>query len=453
MAICVVDKNGHPLMPTYNIKKMRRALKSGRAKIFGHEPFTVQYTDLEYRDGMTQPVEICEDTGYKTIGVSVKSAKHEFFHEEYTLLADEKQHHDDARKYRRARRSRKRYRAPRFGNRAKPDGWMAPSIRNKVERHVDIIRKYTSAVPVTDAVLEVAAFDTQALEAMQEGKPLPCGADYQHGRRYGVETLRAAVFARDGHTCRLCGASSIKDGAILRMHHMLYWKGDHTDRMSGLATLCTDCHTPANHKKGGALYGWEVKAGSMAPAAFINTVRKVIAGHVSSLLGKNHVHETDGVATKLARKRLHIAKTHANDAFCMGRFHPGHRAETIIWKKRRRSSRVLEKFYDAVYIDTRTGKKARGAELSCGRTNRGMGRNTCLNLRPSRGKKLSCGRRSIRRKRYALQNGDVVLFKGRRCTVSGTQHYGQYAKLKDGPGCVPVKELSVLYHQGAWIRV
>ena len=42
MMTAVLSKDGKPLMPTYNIKKVRRMLKNGKAKIIGHDPFTIQ---------------------------------------------------------------------------------------------------------------------------------------------------------------------------------------------------------------------------------------------------------------------------------------------------------------------------------------------------------------------------------------------------------------------------
>ena len=57
-------------------------------------------------------------------------------------------------------------------------------------------------MPITDITLEMGNFDTQVLKAKEEGKPLPQGADYQHGGRYGIATLREAVFFRDSYKCQ-----------------------------------------------------------------------------------------------------------------------------------------------------------------------------------------------------------------------------------------------------------
>ena len=204
MLTFVVDINGNPLMPTYNIKKVRKRLKEGKAKIFGHNPFTIQllYELPKQEAPYTQPVEFCEDTGKEHIGLSIKSEKHEYAHAQYDNLPDEKQRHDARRRYRRDRRNRKRYRAPRFNNRraSKKEGWLAPSVRNAKDNHVRLYERYKKVCPITDVYLEVGQFDTQALEAIQNGNPLPEGKDYQHGSRYKVDTLREAVFFRDGYT-------------------------------------------------------------------------------------------------------------------------------------------------------------------------------------------------------------------------------------------------------------
>ena len=411
MLTYVLSQDGAPLMPTYNIKKVRRLLKEEKAVIAGHSPgFTIR---LLYKTGNSvQPVEICDDTGYQTAGVSVKSEKHEFAHEEYSFLPDEKQRHDDRRKYRRQRRGRKRYRAPRFNNRtkSKPEGWIAPSLENKAKRHADIVTIYKKVLPVTDVYLEMGQFDTQVLEAVEAGKPVPVGTDYQHGPTYGHDTLREAVFARDNYTCICCGKSAIKDGVILRMHHLGFKTGDHSDRMSNLATVCTKCHTPKNHKPGGKLYVLDPKVKPLSGAAFMNTVKWYIYDTVKNEHPELCVHITYGTVTKRTRLRRHLEKTHANDAYCIGKLRPLHRAKPVFYKKRRRNNRILEKFYDAKYVDMRDKTIKKGAELSCGRTNRSVPRNNPQNERIHRGEKTSKGRRVIRKNHYTIQPGDTVLY-------------------------------------------
>ena len=414
MVIYTIDKNGVPGMPAFNIKKIRKLLKEGKAAIERHHPFTVK---LLYRDHMdTQPVEACMDAGYLHIGVSIKSEKHEYAHEQYDLLPDEKQRHDDRRKYRRQRRNRKRYREPRFDNRKREDGWLAPSIKNKMERHAGIIHMYARVCPLSSVTIEAGSFDTQLLEALETGGKIPEGKDYQHGARYLTETLRDAVFYRDGHKCLACG----EEGGILRVHHIGYWKkpSGHTDRMGNLAPVCVKCHTAANHKPGGKLYGWKPKLKPLAGAAFMNAVRWRIVKKIRET--GIPVTVTYGSMTKVKRHSLSIGKTHANDAYAMGEFHPKHRAPERVFKKRRRNNRILEKFYDAKVVDTRTGKAVKGAELPCGRTSRAVPGKNPENLRGYRGQKISKGHRTIRKGRTQLKPGSIVLYKKQVMAVHGT---------------------------------
>jgi len=273
MVVFVVSIDGKPLMPTFNIKKVRKLLKSGCARICCHHPFTVQL--LYETESGTQPVEMTEDTGYEHVGISIKSEKHEYVHAEYTLLKDEKQRHDaQRREHRRPRRSRKRHRAPRFSNRAKPKGWLAPSLKNKADRHVDLYKRYAKVCPITSVTLEVGQFDTQVLQAIQFGKPIPEGTDYQHGPMYEHDTIREAVFTRDGYRCAICGRSAIEDNLILALHHRGYWKGDRSNRLSNLSAVCINrCHIHKNHQKGGPLWGLEPLTKGLPQAAFMNAVK------------------------------------------------------------------------------------------------------------------------------------------------------------------------------------
>ena len=456
MLTYVLAADGSPLMPTYNISKVRRMLKDGRAVIAGHKPgFTIRLTYAlpDQKTPHTQKVELCEDTGYQHIGVSVKSKKHEYVHLQVDTLADEKNHHDAQRRYRRNRRNRLRYRAPRFDNRthSKKPGWIAPSLQHKADIHVRLVSTFQKVLPICDVYLEVGTFDTQVLEAKEKGLPIPEGSDYQHGTRYGIATLREAVFYRDGYKCQCCG-KGIKDGRILRVHHIGYWKtpSDHTDRMGNLITVCTKCHTAANHKKGGKLFGWKPKMMPLTGAAFMNTVRWKIVQAVKDLDSNLTVHATYGADTKLSRRDHSITKTHANDAYCMGMFQPGHRAPEQLLKKKRRNNRVLSKFYDAKYIDSRDGVKKSGSDLSCGRTNRSEPRNGEQNLRIFHGKKVSKGRISVRRQRYPIQPGTQVMYKKHTYVAVGTHNNGRAVVLNLGKS-VSVSKLRILHHAGAFV--
>lgn len=452
MTVFVVNKQGQPLMPTTRVGKVRHLLKSGKAVIYKRDPFTIQ---LQYdTTNYTQPLELCVDTGYLYVGCSVKSEKKEYLSEQRDLLSDEKQQHDDRSKYRRSRRNRKRYRAPRFDNRkaTKKKGWIAPSLKNKADRHIDIVKNICAVSPAQEVYLEMGQFDTQVLQAIEEGKPIPEGLDYQHGPRYGFDTLREAVFQRDGYKCIFCGRG-IDKGAILHTHHAYYWDDRHADRLDELATCCEKCHTPKNHEKGGKLWGYNKEMKSFSGAAFMNTVKWYIYHQLKEILPDKNIHITYGSVTKRTRLDLGLEKSHVNDAYAMGKYHPEERADFSHYKKRRRNNRVLEKFYDAKYIDIRDGKKRKGKELGCERIKRRESRRSDKNLRIFHGKKTSKGHRSIRRRRYTIQPGTILLYENQYVVSKGTQHYGEYVTLVGHAKAPSVKDVKIVKHPNGWTRV
>ena len=445
MSVAVVSKTGMVLMPTSEYRA-RKLLDSGKAIIYGYRPFTIHLTERETGD--IQPVELCVDTGYIHIGVSVKSEKHEYLGLQVDTLTDEKAKHDDRRMYRRQRRNRKRYRKPRFDNRKRKSGWLAPSLRHKKEVHLQVITKICEVYPIADITLEMGNFDTQVLKAQEEGKPLPQGTDYQHGERYGIATLREAVFTRDGYKCQCCDRG-IKDGAILHAHHIQYRSRGGTNRMSNLITVCEKCHTPANHKPGGKLYGWKPKVASFKGATYMTAVRWQLYNKVKEMLPGIHVKITYGAETKERRRSLDIAKSHVNDAFVMGQFHPKHRSSPVLYKKKRRNNRCLEKFYDAKYIDSRNGKKRSGQELFNGRISRNHKKDSG-NLNRYRKKKVSPGKRSIRVQRYKIQPHDIVLFDGRKYETTGCHNKGTRAILLPEKKLKSVEKLTIYKYAGGY---
>ena len=453
--VFVVAKDGTPLMPCTNPKKVRRLRKEGRARIYKHDPFTIQ---LLYESEMgTQPVEICEDTGYLKVGLSAKSKKHEYVREELSLLPDEKQRHMDQMKYRRQRRNRKRYREPRFDNRKKKvkdnEIWLAPSLQHKAEAHVSRAEKYAEVLPVSSITIETTKFDTALIAALERGELLE-GIGYQQGFRYLQKSLRIAVFERDSYTCQICGRNAFEDDTVLCQHHIGYRHGDRSNRPSNLLTVCTHCHTPANHKPGGKL--WDLKpAGKLkADAAFMNTVRYRIAEMVRETLPGIPVNTVYGAMTAAERKMRNIPKSHSNDAYAMGSFHPKHRAYERRFQKRRRNNRILEKFYDAVYIDSRDGKKKKGAELSSGRVNRNE-KLSEPNLRIYRKCKEKPGRRQIRKRHYALRPHDRFIFRWTTHEAIGMGNKGERIQYKDQENpkhALTAKpcDVRIIKHMGGW---
>lgn len=234
MVVYVIDINGNPLMPTSRNRKVRKMLEQGLCHIVKNTPFTIQldYDTTNFKQGITLGV----DCGTKHIGISATTEKKELLSAEVLLRTDIVELLSTRRETRRTRRNRLRYRQARFDNRIarKRKGWLAPSVENKVNSHMSIIRKLHQILPITRINLEVGSFDTQKMQddTIQ-------GIGYQQGVQYGFWNVREYVLARDKHTCQCCKGKS-KDN-ILNVHHIESRKVG-GDSPNNLITLCETCH-------------------------------------------------------------------------------------------------------------------------------------------------------------------------------------------------------------------
>lgn len=301
--VYVLNKNGQPLMPTERHGKVRRMLRDGKAHVVRLEPFTIQ---LDYSSGETiQKVSLGIDAGSKHIGVSATTERKE-------LLSMQVEERDDIveliatrRELRRTRRNRKlRYRQSRFNNRCRKEGWLAPSVENRVQAHLRVIKFVHSMLPIKKTIIEVAQFDIQKIK-----NPDISGIEYQYGEQLDSSNVREYVLARDRHLCRQCKGKS-KD-PILNVHHIESRKTG-GNAPNNLITLCKTCHD-AYHKNELEL---KIKRGSSyRDAAFMNSSRETIYRRASNEFP--NIHSTYGYITKYVRIKNKIEKTHCTDAFCI----------------------------------------------------------------------------------------------------------------------------------------
>ena len=202
MLVYVLNKDGHPLMPTERCGKIRRMLKSGLAKVIKRCPFTIQLT--YETTNVVQEVNLGIDAGSKTIGLSATTETKELYASEVKLRNDIVDLLSTRRENRRSRRNRKtRYRKARFNNRNKPNGWLAPSILNKVNTHIKVVADVYKILPIKNIIVETASFDIQKIK-----NPEIQGVEYQQGEQLNFWNVREYVLFRDNHTCQCCKGKS-----------------------------------------------------------------------------------------------------------------------------------------------------------------------------------------------------------------------------------------------------
>ena len=305
--VYVLNKNGVPIMPTRNHAKVRVLLKQGKAKVVKRTPFTIQllYDSTNY----TQPISLGVDAGSKVIGLSATTNTKELFASNITIRNDIVNLLSTRRQNRRTRRSHKtRYRQPRFNNRvsSKKQGWLAPSIQNKVETHLTCIKRVYDILPITNIVVEVASFDIQKIK-----NPSISGVEYQQGEQLNFWNVREYVLHRDNHTCQCCKGKS-KDN-ILNVHHIESRKTG-GNAPNNLITLCETCHT--KYHKGLIKLPKTIKRGmSFRDAAFMGIMRWAFYNKLKTLYP--NVSLTYGYITKNTRINNHLPKDHYIDARCI----------------------------------------------------------------------------------------------------------------------------------------
>ena len=331
--VYVLNENGQPLMPTENHAKVRVLLKQGKAKVVNNCPFTIQllYSSTNY----TQPVTLGVDAGSKHIGLSATTEDKELYAADVELRNDIVKLLATRRTSRRSRRNRKtRYRKPRFNNRKRGKGWLAPSIREKIDTHLKVVNDTYKLLPVSKIIVETASFDIQKIK-----NPDVSGTDYQQGEQLGFWNVREYVLFRDGHKCQCCKGKS-KD-KILNVHH-IESRQTGGNAPNNLITLCETCHI--GYHKGTIKLPAKIKRGmKFNDAAFMGIMRWAFYGELKKRYP--NVSLTYGYITKNTRIENGLPKEHYVDARCISG-HPSAKSLGMVFyiKKVRCHNRQIYKF-------------------------------------------------------------------------------------------------------------
>ena len=328
--VFVLDRSGKPLMPCSE-KRARLLLARGRARVHRVLPFVIRLIDRRVAGCELQPLQLKLDPGSKVTGLAlvrpveqIDAGTGEINQEVAVLNLFELVHRGRQisealtarRAMRRRRRNNLRSRAPRFLNRTKPKGWLAPSLQHRVDTTLAWVKRLQRWAPVNGIAQELVRFDMQQIE-----NPEIAGVEYQQGALAGYEA-REYLLAKWGRECCYCGA---KDTPLNVEHIVPKAKGG-TNRVSNLAIACIPCNT----KKGSRsieefLTGKperlaKIKAQQKRPlkdAAAVNATRWALFNALKAT--GLPVTTGSGGQTKYNRHVLAIPKTHALDAACVGR--------------------------------------------------------------------------------------------------------------------------------------
>lgn len=305
--VYVLSKDGKPLMPTNRHGKVKRLLKSGKAKVVRRCPFTIRllYESTIYTQALTLGV----DTGSGTIGNAVSNDNGDIIYMSEVIVRNDITDKMTRRvKYRRNRRIRKtRYRKSRWLNRKnsiKSDRF-SPTMTSKVHSHVREIEYIKSILPITTMVFETGQFDMHLMKNPTLANPKVRPWGYQKGTNYGFENTKAMVLNRDNYTCQYCKGKH-KDSK-LEVHHIIFRSQGGSDEESNLITLCHTCHKNLHRGKIKLNLNGKIR-GNLRYATQMNLIRIQLFKLYPDAV------ETFGYVTKANRLALGVDKEHYYDA-------------------------------------------------------------------------------------------------------------------------------------------
>jgi len=236
-------------------KRARLLLERGRARVHRVVPFVIRLTDRRAASSAFQPLRLKLDPGSKVTGLalvreteSVEADTGEVHRQAAVLNLFELLHRGaqisqtlTARSaMRRRRRGNLRYRAPRFLNRTRPKGWLAPSLQHRVDSALSWVRRIQRWAPLTALSCERVRFDMQRME-----NPEISGVEYQQGTLAGYE-VREYLLEKWQRRCAYCGAENVP----LEIEHVIPRSKGGSNRASNLTLACHDCNEPGSPHSG-----------------------------------------------------------------------------------------------------------------------------------------------------------------------------------------------------------
>jgi 5-methylcytosine-specific restriction endonuclease McrA len=316
-----LDTNKQPLNPI-NPAQARQLLRNKKAAVFRRFPFTIILKESRLVSSVS-PLRLKIDPGAKHTGIALVNDS-----TGDVVFAAELKHRGFAirdaltnrRQLRRSRRNRKtRYRKPRFLNRTRPEGWLAPSLQSRIDNIKTWVEKLRKFARIEAISQELVRFDMQLMS-----NPNIRGKEYQQGTLAGYET-REYLLEKWGRQCAYC---SIKDVPFQVEHIHPRVKGG-SNSITNLTLSCEKCNTKKGTKyikeflKKDPAKLTKILAQAKRPladAAAVNTTRFALF-NVLKETGLT-IETGSGGLTKFNRNQQNLEKTHWLDAACVGQSTP-----------------------------------------------------------------------------------------------------------------------------------
>ncbi len=317
----VLNINKRPLDPIHPAQA-RQLLRNKKAAIFRRFPFTIIIKESRSKYPVS-PLRLKIDPGAKYTGLTLVNdstgevvftaeLKHRGF-----AIRDALTSRRQLRRFRRARKTR--YRQPRFLNRTRPKGWLAPSLQSRIENIKTWVEKFRKLAPIETISQELVKFDMQLMR-----NPNIQGKEYQQGTLAGYET-REYLLEKWGRQCSYCGVKDVP----LQIEHIHPRAKGGSNSITNLTLSCEKCNTKKGtkdikeflKKDPAKLSKILVQAKRpLVDAAAVNTTRFALL-EILKATGLP-VETGSGGLTKFNRNQQNLEKTHWLDAACVGKSTP-----------------------------------------------------------------------------------------------------------------------------------
>ncbi|MBD2456404.1 HNH endonuclease [Nostoc sp. FACHB-87] len=319
--VFVLDTEKRPLDPIHSAQA-RQLLRNKKAAVFRRFPFTIILKESR-PDASVSDLRIKLDPGAKITGIAlVNDSTGE------VVFAAELKHRGFAirdalisrRQLRCSRRNRKtRYRKPRFLNRTRPEGWLAPSLMSRVHNVETWVNRLRKFAPITAISTELVKFDMQLMR-----NPEIEGKEYQQGTLAGYET-REFLLEKWNRQCAYCGIKDIP----LQIEHIHPRSKGGSNSITNLTLSCEKCNVKKGTKdikdflKKDPTRLQKILAQAKKPladTAAVNATRYKLLEVLKST--DLPVECGSGGLTKFNRTNQQLQKTHWLDAACVGQSTP-----------------------------------------------------------------------------------------------------------------------------------
>ena len=312
--VFVIDKNKQPLNPV-SPKRARKLLAQSKAAIFRRYPFTLILKKV-IDNRIIRPLTIKLDPGSKTTGVAILDSNKVIWVAELSHRGQQiKLDLESRRILRRGRRNRKtRYRQPRFNNRKRIQGWLAPSLLHRVQTIETWVKRLMGYAPISDCVMELVRFDTQKMQNAEI-----TGVQYQQGELAGYE-VREYLLEKWGRKCVYCNDTNTP----LQIEHIIPRSKNGTNRISNLTLACASCNQKKSNRNirdfladKPSLLALILKGAKLPlkDAAAVNSTRWKLYRTLKDILP---ITTGTGGQTKWNRARFNLPKKHYIDAAATG---------------------------------------------------------------------------------------------------------------------------------------